>query len=90
MFSKFSEDLPDSFHVTLASVFAINLDIIEIQDDENIKFFYWDFVNIALEAGRRIGKTKKYDLVLKMAVLYLESFFLFVIFLNSHLMICVH
>ena len=40
MFPEFSEDLLDSFHVTLADVFGINQDVIEVNDDENIKFFY--------------------------------------------------
>ena len=39
VFPEFSEDLPDSFYVTLASVFYVNQDIIKIHDDKNIKFF---------------------------------------------------
>ena len=40
MFPEFSEDPPGSFHVTLAGVFGINQDVIEVYDDKNIKFFY--------------------------------------------------
>ena len=40
VFSKFSENLPDSFYVTLASIFDVNQDIIEVYNDENIKFFH--------------------------------------------------
>ena len=40
VFPEFSKDPPDSFYVTLASVFDINQDVIEVHNDENIKFFH--------------------------------------------------
>ena len=52
-------------------------------------FFYQDFVDVALEAGRGIKKTEKYDLVLEIAVLYLEGCFSLITFTNFHLIICV-
>ena len=39
VFLEFSEDLPDSFHVTLASVFDVNQDVIKVRNEKNIKFF---------------------------------------------------
>ena len=39
VFPKFSEHPPDSFHVTLASVFNVNQDVIKLHNDENIMFF---------------------------------------------------
>ena len=39
VFLVFSEDPPDSFHVTLAGVFDVNQDVIEVHNHENIKFF---------------------------------------------------
>ena len=75
--------------MTLAGVFIINQDVIEIQNDENIIFFYKNFVDIALKAGGGVEKTEIYDLVLEMAVPCLESYFPLIIFSNSHLMICV-
>ena len=38
------------------SIFAINKDIIELQNQENLKFFFWNFVDIALEANKNIRK----------------------------------
>ena len=40
VFPEFSEDPPDSFYVTLAGVFSVNQDVIEVHNNENIKFFY--------------------------------------------------
>ena len=84
-----SKNLLDGFYVTLAGVFGINQDIIKVHNDQNIKFFRWDFVNIALEAGGGVEMTKKHDLVLEIAVSRLEDCFPLVAFSNSHLMICV-
>ena len=87
MFPKFSKNLLNSFHVTLAGVFSINKDVIEVHNDKNIKFFYYDFFDLALEAGEGIKKTKMHKLVFEMAVLHLESCFSLVTFPNSHLII---
>ena len=51
VFPEFSKDPLNSFHVTLASVFSVNQDIIEVHDNKNIKFFYKNFVDIVLKAG---------------------------------------
>ena len=39
MFPKFPENLPDNFHVTLASVCDVNQNVIKVHNDKNIKFF---------------------------------------------------
>ena len=39
VFPEFIKDPPDSFYVTLAGVFGINQDVIEVHNDQNIKFF---------------------------------------------------
>ena len=44
-----------------------------VYNNENIKFFCKDFVNINLKAIEDVKKIKKYDLVLKIAVLHLED-----------------
>ena len=75
--------------MTLAGVFGVNQNIIEVHDDENIKFFYQNFVDIALNAGTSVEKTERHNLVLKMAVLHSEIFFSLVILLNSHSMVYV-
>ena len=89
VFPEFSKDLPDSFHVTLAGVFGVNHDVIEVHDNKNIKFFRYDCVDISLEAAEGVGKTEKHDLILEMVIPRSESCFSLVTLPNSHLMICV-
>ena len=89
MFLEFSEDLPDNFHVTLAGIFSVNQDVIEVHDDENIKFYCLNFIDISLEAGGGVGKIKRHDLILEMVILHSEGCFPLVTLLNSHSMICV-
>ena len=75
--------------MTLSSVFDVNQNVIKVYNNKNIKFFYQDFVDIALEACGSIVKIEKYDLVIKIAVPQLQDCFLLVIFSNSHSMICI-
>lgn len=70
--------------MALAQVLGINRNVIQIYNDENIELLSQNLVNITLEAGWCIGKTKKYDLVLEMAVLGAESRFPFIALLNPH------
>ena len=89
MFLKFFEDLINGFHITLAGIFSINQNVIKVHNDKNVKFFYHNFVDIAIEADGDIRKTKKFDLILKIAVLNSKDYFLLVIFPNSYIMIYV-
>ena len=79
----------NGFYVIMANVFSINQNVIEIYNIKNIKFFYQNFVDVALKANVDIWKTKIHDLVFEIAVPYLENCFLLVTFPNSHLIIYV-
>ena len=87
---EFFKDLIDSFYVTLADNFSINQDVIKVNNNKNIKFFCKNFVNVALEAGWSMKNTEKYNLVLKIAALHLESCFLLITLPNSYLIICIY
>ena len=65
VFLKFFKTPLNGFHITLADVFGISQNIIKIYNNENIKFLYYNFVDIALKANRGIKKTKKHNLVFK-------------------------
>ena len=39
VFLEFPKNPQDSFHVTLSGVFGVNQNVIEVHDNENIKFF---------------------------------------------------
>ena len=87
IFLEFFKNLLNGFYITLVGVFGINQNIIKLNDDKKMQFFCWDFVDIALKASRGIEKTKKHNLVLKIAATYSKVFFSFVTLLNSHLII---
>ena len=66
-------------------IFAINKNVVQVYNNKNVKLFYQNLVDIALKSGWCISQTKKhYYLILKIAIISLESCFLFVSFSNLH------
>ena len=51
MFPQFVQHPLDSINVSLACIFSIDQDVIQVDDHENIEFFGQDLINITLEAG---------------------------------------
>ena len=45
---------PHRFHLTLALVLGIDEDVIQVHDNEDIKLFCQDLIDITLEAGRSV------------------------------------
>ena len=70
--------------MTLTSDFGINEDVIKVNNDETIKFYNQSFVEVALKASRGVKKTKKYNLILEIAVPHLEDCFLLITSPNPH------
>ena len=68
-------------------IFDIDKNIIQIYNDEDIKFLYKNPVNIALEYCQSIGQSKRYYQILEMTISGPENCFLLIIFVNSHLVI---
>ena len=54
VFSPFLKNLSNVINVSLACVFRIDKDVIEVNNDKDIEFLSQNLVNIALEAGRYI------------------------------------
>ena len=50
IFSENVQDSPHGFHVSLAWIFDIDEDVIQINDNENIEFFCQNLLNVALKA----------------------------------------
>ena len=73
--------------MSLAWVFGVDEDVIEINNDENIKFLGQDLVNIALETGRCVGQPKRHYLVFVVAISSLESRLPFIALFSPHLMV---
>ena len=55
IFPQNLQDPPYCFYVTLTLILSVDEDVIQIHNDENIKLFCQDLVDIALEAGRSVG-----------------------------------
>ncbi len=77
----------NGFHVLLTFAFCVDEDVTKVHYYENIKLLCWDLVDITLEGSWYVGQSKKYHLVLEMAIMGPEDYFLFVAFFNPHQMI---
>ena len=62
--------------------------MVQVHYNKNVELFNQKFDNIAFKASETIEKSEKYDWVLKIAISSLKWGFLFITFLNLHLMIC--
>ena len=87
VFPQFLENLSDGIDVSLAWVLGVDEDVIEVNNDKDIKFLGQDLVNVALEAGRGIGQPKRYYLVLKVALASPESRLPFIALLYPYPMV---
>ena len=67
--------------------FDIDKNVIKIHNNKNIKFFCKDLINIALESCQNIDQPKKHYLIFEITISNLKSYFLFISFPNSYLMI---
>ena len=87
MFPQFCKNPLNTRDVSFAWGFDINKYIIEINNDKNIKLLGQNLINIILEARQYVREPQKYYLVLELALLSLESCFLFIAFFNTHLIV---
>ncbi len=71
----------------LALFLGINWIVIQIHDDKDVKLFSYNFIDIVLTTGWSVEESKKYNLVLKIAISNTKSHFLFIAFSNSHYVI---
>ena len=84
VFSQFLKNPSNGINVSLAWVLSIDENVIKVNHDKDIKFFSQNLVNIALEAGRCVGKPQRYSWYSKWpyqvrnAVFYLSPSFIFI------------
>ena len=83
-FPQLVEDPMYCLDVAFSLVFGIDEDIIQIHNDKNIEFFRKDLINVVLECCWSIGQSKKYHLILKVAISGPESSFPLIFFPNSY------
>lgn len=72
----------------LSSNLSINKDIIKIYYNRNIKLLHKNLIDIILKASWNVRSAKKYKLVSEITVSNINDSLLFIIFSNSHLIIC--
>lgn len=87
VFLDLIQDLVYYVYVKLTIIFDIDQDVIQIYNNENIKLFSTDLIDLTLKAGWNIRKSEKYNLVLEMLLSSPKNGFLFIIFSNFQLMI---
>ena len=81
------QHLPNGLDVLFALTLSVNENVIELHHHKNVKLLGQDLVDIALKYGRCVSQSKRYNLVLKMAIAGHESRFPFIAFPNPHLMV---
>lgn len=62
----------------LIQVVNININVIQINNDQNVKLFSKNFITTTLEACWYIEQSKKHHLVFKMAISDLKGYFLYI------------
>lgn len=72
-FSSVFKNLSKGIDVESTWVFYIDKNIIQKNNNTNIKFFGQDLIYIILKIGQRIGKRKKYYLAIQISISSLES-----------------
>ncbi len=87
MLSKLLQHPSNGFYILFASCFDIDKDVIKVHYHKNVELHYYDLVDIALKCRRCVGQSKRYDLILAVAMTGLESRLLFVAFLDTHLIV---
>ena len=63
--------------------FGVDEDVIKVHYHKNVKLFCQNLIDVVLKHGQCIDQSKKYHLVLKMAIASFESHFSLIAFPNT-------
>ncbi len=77
----------NGLYVLFAFVLGVDEDIIEVYFDKNVELFCQDLVDITLKRGRRVGQSKRHDLIFEITIAGLEGRLPFVAFPDPYSMI---
>lgn len=82
VFSQFVKNPLNGRNMCMTWVINIDENIIEINDNKDLKLFGQNLIDITLEIGQSVGKSEKYYLILEIVVsslnpLFIHSFLLF-------------
>ncbi len=70
-----------------AFVLGIDEDVIQEHYDENVKLPCQDLVDVTLKRDRRVGQSKRHDLIFEMTIAGPEGRFSFIAFSDPHSMV---
>ena len=87
VFPQFLKNPLDGINVSLAWVLGVDENVIEVNNDKDIKFLDQDLVIVTLETGRGVRQLKRHYLVLEVVVSSLESCLLFIALFYLHPMV---
>ena len=87
MFPQFFQNLSNDINMGLAWILGKDKNIIYINDNENIKLFGQDFIDITLETSRCIEELKKHYLVFEVAISSPEGQLSFITLFYPHLIV---
>ncbi len=87
MLPQLVQHLSNGLYVLFAFVLGVDEDVIEIHYNKNVDLFCQDLVDITLKRGRRVGQSKRHDLIFKVTIAGFEGRLLFVAFPDPHSMV---
>ncbi len=80
----------NGFHVLFSFTFGIDENVIEVFYHKNIKLLYQDLIDVVLEIGWCIGQSKRYHLILEMAIAGFKCCLPFIAFPDPYLMVGIY
>ena len=73
--------------MTISVIINVDQDVIQVNNDKDVKLLQIDFVDVSLKACWYVCWTRRHHLILKVTVSNLERGFPLVPFADSHLMV---
>ncbi len=70
-----------------ALVLSVDEDVIKIYYHRNVEVLYQDLVDVTLKYGRRVGQSKRHDLIFEVTIAGPEGYLLFIAFPDPHSMV---
>ena len=83
-FFQIVKDLTHCLDMAFFFVLSVDKNIIQIHNNEDIKFFRKNLIDIALNYCWSVGQSKKHHLILEITVFSPKSSFLLIFFANSY------
>ncbi len=77
----------NGLYVLFALVLGLDEDVIEVHYHKNVKLLDQDLVDITLKHDRRVGQSKRHDLIFEMTIAGPEGHLSFITFPDSYLMV---